>query len=91
METTAEANWHPQFIQALNEDIHVYFQGRRDLLKTFVDRHLGFKECIEIQKRTFFRDFLRNPVNALWAIPSLSIRKSLEVSAKLGWDTALTL
>lgn len=54
----------------------------------FLKNRLNFQDCLELQKRHFAKDVLRNPINALWSIPYFSIRKVCEVSEKVGWDTA---
>lgn len=78
-------------IHLLSEGFRSYLNARREILELFINRHMGLKECIKVQKCHVLKDLVRNLLNALWAIPYLSIRKSLEVSEKLGWETARNL
>jgi hypothetical protein len=63
-------------------------QERKDSLDEFLESHLSFKECVQLQRKHLLVDLALNPVNAFWAIPALSIKKGFEVLDQLGWDNA---
>ncbi|WP_374078978.1 DUF6635 family protein [Bdellovibrio bacteriovorus] len=70
---------------ALDECIEKYTEDRKKRVDDFIDRHFSIQETIEIQKKSFPIDLLFNPLNALWSIPYLSLKKSVETLDKLGW------
>ena len=78
-------------VQSVQTALDRYIESRRARIEEFVAGQLDLKECLAIQKRHLVADLVRNPINAFWAIPSLSIRKGLEVSEKLGWAKASSL
>lgn len=69
---------------ALDECIEKYVD-RKKRVDDFIDRHFSIQETIEIQKKSFPIDLLFNPLNALWSIPYLSLKKSVETLDKMGW------
>lgn len=73
-------------LPSLQSALDLYFEGRAGRIQSFVQTQLKIQDCYQLQKRHFFKDVLKNPVNALWAIPYFSIRKAVETSEKLGWD-----
>lgn len=74
---------------AIDQCIEKYTEDRKKRVDDFIHRHFSIQETIEIQKKTFSLDLLLNPLNALWSIPYLSLKKSIETLDKLGW-TKLT-
>lgn len=74
---------------AIDQCIERYTEDRKKRVDDFIHRHFSIQETIEIQKKTFSMDLLLNPLNALWSIPYLSLKKSIETLDKLGW-TKLT-
>jgi hypothetical protein len=48
------------------------------------------QETIEIQKKHFLSDILLNPINSLWAIPYLTLKKVFETIDKMGWGHLIT-
>jgi hypothetical protein len=61
---------------------------RKDSLDEFLKSHLTLRECVELQRKHILVDLALNPINAFWAIPALSIKKTFEVLDQLGWDNA---
>lgn len=70
---------------ALDQCIEKYTEDRKKRVDDFIDRHFSIKETIEIQKKSLPLDLLYNPINALWSIPYLTLKKSIETLDKLGW------
>ncbi len=79
----------PAILGAIDQCIEKYTEDRKQRVDDFIDRHFSIQQTIEIQKKTFSLDLLLNPLNALWSIPYLSLKKSIETLDKLGW-TKLT-
>ncbi len=65
--------------------IERYIADRHARVDAFVHRHFSIWDTLALQRRSFFRDLLCYPLNALWAIPHLFLKKALEVPEKLGW------
>lgn len=65
-----------------------YIQERRSRIPLFLAAHLDNRECVRIQKRHLLKDLIRNPINVFWAMPYFSIKKTLEISEKVGFDQA---
>lgn len=76
---------------ALNEAIDDYCRSCRVRLVSFVQRHYSLSESIRLQRRSLFTDLLCYPLNALWAVPYLSLRKIVESLDTLGWGNATPL
>lgn len=70
---------------ALEECITRYIEERRARVNEFSERHFSLKETVELQKKHFLSDLLLNPVNSLWAIPYLTLKKVIETLDKMGW------
>ncbi|WII71397.1 hypothetical protein QJS83_13085 [Bdellovibrio sp. 22V] len=70
---------------ALDECISQYCDERRQAVDTFIERHFSLQESIDLQKKHFLADLLLNPLNALWSIPYLTLKKLIETSDKMGW------
>jgi hypothetical protein len=75
----------------LEDCIEQYIADCRRRVDGFVDRHFSLEETLALQKRSLASDLLCHPVNALWTIPSLFLKKILEVPVKLGWRTGSSL
>lgn len=69
----------------LEECVEEYIAECRGRVDGFVDGHFSLQETVAFQKQSLASDLLCYPVNALWAIPSLFLKKLLEVPVKLGW------
>ena len=67
-----------------------YLRERKASISSFLKQHLGNEECMRIQKSHLLKDLIRNPINVFWAIPYFAIKKTLEVSEKMGFDRAKT-
>lgn len=72
-------------ILSLEECVDQYIADCRHRVDSFVARHYSIPETIALQKQSLVSDLLYHPVNALWAIPSLFIKKLIEIPMKLGW------
>lgn len=78
-------------ILALEECIEQYIAECRSRVDGFVGRHFSLQETIALQKQSLVSDLLCHPVNALWAIPSLFLKKLTEIPVKLGWRSGADL
>jgi hypothetical protein len=72
-------------ILALEECIEQYIVDCRGRVDGFVERHFSLQETVELQKQSLVSDLLCHPINALWSIPSMFLKKLIEVPVKLGW------
>ncbi len=70
---------------AIEECISQYVTELRKKIPKFVAGHFSLAETIEIQKRSFLRDVLANPLNSLWSIPYLTLKKIVEAFDKQGF------
>lgn len=70
---------------SVDQCIETYTDDRKKRVDDFIHRHFSIQETLEIQKKTFSLDLLFNPLNALWSIPYLSLKKTVETLDKLGW------
>lgn len=68
------------------ECIDRYAASLREKVGPFVDLHFSLQETLQIQKKSLLADLILYPLNALWSIPFLTIKKSLEVCEKIGWN-----
>ena len=78
-------------ILALEECIEQYIAECRSRVDGFVERHFSLQETLTLQKQSLLSDLLCHPINALWSIPSLFLKKLLEVPMKLGWHSGADL
>lgn len=72
-------------ILSLEECVDQYVADCRNRVDGFVARHYSIQETIGLQKQSLMTDLLYHPVNTLWAIPSLFLKKLIEIPMKLGW------
>jgi hypothetical protein len=71
----------------LEENIRSYIESRRKRVDEFVDRNFALQGNLKIQSRCIRQDLIRNPVNALLAVPGLTVRKSMFYLERLtGWE-----
>ncbi len=78
-------------ILCLEECIEQYIAECRSRVDGFVQRHFSLQETIALQKQSLGSDLLCHPVNALWAIPFLFLKKLIEIPVKLGWRSGANL
>jgi hypothetical protein len=78
-------------ILALEECIEQYIAECHGRVDGFVERHFSLQETIALQKQSLVSDLLCHPINALWSIPSLFLKKLIEVPVKLGWRSGADL
>ena len=72
-------------ILGLEECIEQYIAECRSRVDGFVQRHFSLQETIALQKQSLVSDLFCHPVNALWVIPFLFVKKLIEMPVKLGW------
>ncbi|HEV8620163.1 MAG TPA: DUF6635 family protein [Nitrospiraceae bacterium] len=78
-------------ILAFEECIEQYIAECRGRVDGFVERHFSLQETIALQKQSLVSDLLCHPINALWSIPSIFVKKLIEVPMKLGWRSGADL
>jgi len=78
-------------IFGLEECLEQYIADCRSRVDGFVQRHYSLQETIALQKQSLVSDLLCHPVNALWAIPFLFLKKLIEIPVKLGWRSGADL
>lgn len=78
-------------VAAIEDCIDRYIAGCHARVDEFVERHFSLQETIALQKQSFVGDLLCHPVNTLWAIPYLLLKKVVEVPEKLGWHAGADL
>lgn len=78
-------------IRGVEECIEQYIAECRNRVDGFVQQHFSLQETIALQKQSLVSDLLCHPVNALWAIPSLFLKKLIEIPVKLGWRSGTDL
>ncbi|MBC7692154.1 MAG: hypothetical protein H7222_10320 [Methylotenera sp.] len=71
---------------ALEDSIHLYIEQRKALVQPFCARHFSMSGTLITQKKSWTEDLIKNPINALWAIPFLTVRKAADWLDKLGFD-----
>ncbi len=77
-----------EILLALEDCIERYVAERRSRIEPFVDRQFSLEHTIALQKRSLLSDLLCYPINTLWAIPYMFVKKTGESLGKLGWTTA---
>ncbi|MEC4888561.1 MAG: DUF6635 family protein [Nitrospira sp.] len=76
---------------ALDDCIDRYIAECHGRVDGFVERHFSLQETVALQKQSLVSDLLCHPVNTLWAIPYLLLKKVVEVPEKLGWRAGADL
>lgn len=77
-----------QLLLSLEDCIERYIAERRSRIEPFVHSHFSLEETIRLQRRSLLSDLACYPINTLWAIPYVFMKKSGESFAKMGWTTA---
>lgn len=72
-------------VAALEDCIDRYIADCHDRVESFVARHFSLAETLALQKRSIVSDLVLHPLNTLWAVPYLLLKKVVEVPEKLGW------
>jgi hypothetical protein len=70
---------------ALDECIIQYVEECRERLPSFIARHFSLHESWQLLKRSLAQDLILLPLNTLWAIPYMTLKKSIETLDKIGW------
>ncbi len=74
-----------QALMGIEEGIEWYIAERRSRIDHFVERHFSLASTFVLRKRSFSTDLLCYPVNTLWSVPYLTVKKIGEAFDKLGW------
>jgi hypothetical protein len=74
--------------RSLHESLEKYLRERKERIPALLAGPLSMENCVRMQWRHVQGDLFCNPLNTIWAIPYLSLRKFLEVFEKLGMDSA---
>lgn len=74
-----------EVIGNVEEVVEEYCQACRNRIASFVERHFSLREVVARQRASLFADLLCYPLNALWAVPYLTTKKSIELLDKVGW------
>lgn len=69
---------------ACEECIGRYILACRDRVEGFVERHFSTRESLQFHRRWLLHDFLCYPVNVLWALPYLFLKKCAVTLDRLG-------
>lgn len=70
---------------AIDDCIEKFTADRKQNISPFIEKHFTVSETLQIQKRHLPLDLILSPVNALWSIPYLVVKKAVETSDKMGW------
>lgn len=75
----------PAALYEIDLAIESYIAACRRRIPQFVARHFSVRESVALQRRSLLSDMALLPVNTLWAVPALMVRKAAEVCDKLGF------
>ncbi|MBO9666283.1 MAG: hypothetical protein J7501_05670 [Bdellovibrio sp.] len=70
----------------IDEVIEDFTTQKRASIDAFVQNHFTVKEALQIQKKSMIWDLAFYPLNTLWSIPYLTLKKGAETLEKLGWS-----
>lgn len=65
-----------------------YLRDCRERIPLFLGNHFSLAQTWDLQRHTLVRDIPLGVINALWAIPYLTLRKGLEILEKVGFAWA---
>lgn len=72
----------------IDTTIETFIATKKAKIDSFVQNHFSLQETWQLQKTSMAFDIILYPLNTLWSIPYLTIKKSVEVADKLGWASA---
>lgn len=75
-------------LAGMEDCIDRYIGERRSRVDAFVGRHFSVHDTFALHKRSLLTNLLCYPVNSLWSIPYLFVKKLGESLEKLGWGSA---
>lgn len=78
-------------LAGMEDCIDRYITDRRSRIEPFVERHFSLRDTFALQKRSLLTNLLCYPVNTLWSIPYLFVKKLSDFLEKLGWAQAATM
>jgi hypothetical protein len=73
-------------LSAFDECVSRYMSERLKLVDDFAAGHFSLDETVALQRKSWMQDLLANPLNALWSIPYLGIKKTAELLDKTDWE-----
>ncbi|WP_413577889.1 DUF6635 family protein [Bdellovibrio sp. HCB290] len=80
---TSEKNF---ILGTIDETLEEHFNQKKQEIAPFLDRHFSLAEAFDIQKQSVFWDLVYYPLNTLWSLPYLTIKKIAETLDKVGWS-----
>jgi len=72
----------------IDTTIESFIATKKAKIESFVQNHFSLQETWQLQRTSVAFDIILYPLNTLWSIPYLAIKKSVEVADKLGWASA---
>lgn len=75
-------------LAGMEDCIDRYIDERRSRVDAFVGRHLSVHDTFALHKRSLLTNLLCYPVNSLWSISYLFVKKLGESMERLGWGSA---
>lgn len=72
----------------IDTSIESFFAAKKAKIDSFVQNHFSLQETWQLQRTSMAFDIVLYPLNTLWSIPYLAIKKSVEIADKLGWASA---
>ena len=67
--------------------IEEFIASKKAGVNSFVEGHFSLQETWQLQKSSVALDIIFYPLNTLWSIPYLTIKKTVETIDKLGWGS----
>ncbi|WP_413288632.1 DUF6635 family protein [Bdellovibrio sp. HCB337] len=83
--TTSDSSDYSHSLGVVDECIETYIRECRQKVDPFVANHFSLQEAVDVQKKSLAADLIFYPINALWSIPYVSTKKTVETLDKLGW------
>lgn len=83
--SAADSSGSTNHLGVIDECIENYIRDCRQKVDPFIANHFSLQETIAGQKKSLIKDLLFYPLNALWSIPYVSTKKTIETLDKLGW------
>ncbi|WP_413586855.1 DUF6635 family protein [Bdellovibrio sp. HCB274] len=80
---TSEKNF---ILGAIDEALEEHFLQKKSEIAPFIARHFSLSEAFKIQKHSVLLDLALYPVNTLWSLPYLTLKKIAETLDKVGWS-----
>jgi len=78
----------PSLLDHVDRCIESYVRGCRRRIPEFVEQHFALRQTWQTQQRTLWSDLLIAPVNSVWAVPYLALKRLCEGLETLGVTAA---